>query len=68
MEAQIEWIKKKKKKKKTKKKKEGMLMEEDKRIIDNSMPHPEQEEPVESDYTIESWMLNESTSHGNRNG
>ena len=29
---------------------------EDKRIIDNSMPHPEQEEPVESDYTIESWM------------
>lgn len=29
---------------------------EDKRIIDNSMPHPDQEEPIESDYTIESWM------------
>ncbi|TLQ07597.1 hypothetical protein FEZ48_06345 [Marinilactibacillus psychrotolerans] len=29
---------------------------EDNRIIDNSMPHPEQEEPIESDYTICAWM------------
>lgn len=28
----------------------------DNRIIDNSMPHPEQEEPVESDYTINAWV------------
>ncbi|MFL2124028.1 hypothetical protein ACEN4K_03630 [Marinilactibacillus psychrotolerans] len=29
---------------------------EDNRIIDNSMPHPDQEEPVESDYTICAWV------------
>lgn len=29
---------------------------EDNRIIDNSMPHPDQEEPIESDYTINAWV------------
>ncbi|WP_413527409.1 hypothetical protein [Marinilactibacillus psychrotolerans] len=28
----------------------------DNRIIDNSMPHTEQEEPFESDYTICAWV------------
>lgn len=29
---------------------------EDNRIIDNSMPHPDQEETPESDYTICAWV------------
>lgn len=28
----------------------------DNRIIDNSMPHPDQEEPAESEYTVCAWV------------